>query len=239
MEISFESESLRYYERLYSAAFTHEETTEMIVPDALPDVGGVMMVEGTALLRGKEANTDSLAVTGVCDLSILYLPEEGGELQKLNMEAPFSAVTPCPGLTEQGRASVSLRFMNGEARLLNSRKLLVRTEVCISAGVWQPRQLEWNRECRAESGVEVLIREYSLMPVTDVTEKTFSAGEVLDLPAGRPEVREILSARIALRTEEMNAVGSKLILRGTARTSVFYLAARGETGEAELQMPWS
>ena len=90
MEISFESESLRYYERLYSAAFTHEETTEMIVPDALPDVGGVLMVEGTALLRGKEANTDSLAVTGVCDLCILYLPEEGGELQKLSMEAPFS-----------------------------------------------------------------------------------------------------------------------------------------------------
>ena len=239
MEISFESESLRYYERLYSAAFTHEETTEMIVPDALPDVGGVLMVEGTALLRGKEANTDSLAVTGVCDLSILYLPEEGGELQKLSMEAPFSAVTPCPGLTEQGRAAVSLRFMNGEARLLNSRKLLVRTEVCISAGVWLPRQLEWNRECRAENGVEVLTREYSLMPVTDVTEKTFSAGEVLDLPGGRPDAREILSARISLRTEEMNAVGSKLILRGTARTSVFYLAARGETGEAELQMPWS
>ena len=239
MEISFESESLRYFERLYSASFTHEETTEMIVPDALPDVGGVLMVEGTALLRGKEANPDSLTVTGVCDLSILYLPEEGGELRKLSMEAPFTAVTPCPGLTELGRAAVSLRFMNGEARLLNSRKLLVRTEVCIHAGIWLPRQLEWNRECRTESGIEVLTREYSLMPVTDVTEKTFSAGEVLDPPGGRLAPEEILSARISLRTEEMNTVGSKLILRGTARTSVFYLAARGEAGEAELQLPWS
>ena len=239
MEISFESESLRYYERLYSASFTHEETTEMIVPDALPDVGGVLMVEGTALLRGKEANTDSLSVTGVCDLSILYLPEDGGELQKLTMEAPFSAVTPCPGLTEQGRAVISLRLMNGEARLLNSRKLLVRTEVCINAGVWIPRQLEWNRECRAESGVEILTREYGLLPVTDVTEKTFSAGEVLDLPGGRPEAQEVLSARVSLRTEEMNAVGSKLILRGAARIGVFYLSARGEAGEAELQLPWS
>ena len=239
MEISFESESLRYFERLYSASFTHEETTEMIVPDALPDVGGVLMVEGTALLRGKEANTDSLTVTGVCDLSILYLPEDGGELRRLSMEAPFSAVTSCPGLTELGRAAVSLRFMNGEARMLNSRKLLVRTEVCISAGVWLPRQLEWNRECRAEEGVEVLTREYSLMPVTDVTEKTFSAGEVLDVPGGRPEPEEILSARISLRTEETNAVGSKLILRGAARATVFYLAARGEAAEAELQLPWS
>ncbi len=239
MEISFESESLRYYERLYSASFTHEETTEMIVPDALPDVGGVLMVEGTALLRGKEANPDSLTVSGVCDLSILYLSEEEGELRKLSMEAPFSAVTPCPGLTELGRAVVSLRFMNGEARLLNSRKLLVRSEVCITAGVWLPRQMEWNRECCGEDGVEILTREYSLMPVTDVTEKTFSAGEVLDAPGGRPEPAEILSARVSLRTEEMNAVGSKLILRGAARTTVFYLASRGEAGEVELQLPWS
>lgn len=239
MEISFDSESLRYFERLYSASFTHEETTEMIVPDALPDVGGVLMVEGTALLRGKEADPDSLTVTGVCDLSILYLPEEGGELRRLSMEAPFSAVTPCPGLTELGRAVVGLRFMSGEARLLNSRKLLVRTEVCITAGIWLPRQLKWNRECQAENGVEILTREYSLMPVTDVTEKTFSAGEVLEPPGGRLAPEEILSARVSLRTEEINPVGSKLILRGIARVSVFYLASRGETGEAELQLPWS
>ena len=239
MEISFESESLRYFERLYSGSFTHEETTEMIVPDALPDVGGILMVEGTALLRGKESNTDSLTVTGVCDLSILYLAEEGGGLQRLSTEAPFSAVTPCPGLTEQGRAAVSLRFMNGEARLLNSRKLLIRTEVCIYAGVWLPRQLEWNRDCRAENGVEVLTREYNLMPVTDVTEKTFSAGEVLDPPGGRPEPETVLSARVNLRTDEMSTVGSKLILRGTARTTVFYLSSQGEAGEAELQLPWS
>ncbi len=239
VEISFERESLRYFERLYSAAFTHEETTEIIVPDALPDVGGVLTVEGTALLRGKEANTDSLSVTGVCDLSILYLPEEGGELRRLSLEAPFTAVTPVPGLTELGRAAVSLRLMNGEARMLNSRKLLVRTEVCITAGVWLPRQLEWNSACRAEGGVEVLTREYTLMPVTDVTEKTFSAGEVLDLPGGRPAPGEVLSARLTLRTEEMNGVGSKLILRGSARTTVFYLSPQGEPGEAELQLPWS
>lgn len=239
MEIGFERESLRYFERLYSASFTHEETTEIIVPDALPDVGGVLLVEGTALLRGKEADTDSLTVSGVCDVSVLYLSEEGGELRHLNMEAPFSAVTPCPGLTELGRTAVSIRFMNGEARMLNSRKLLVRTEVCITAGVWLPRQLEWNRDCRADTGVEVLSREYAVMPVTDVTEKTFSADEVLNLSGGRPEAGEVLSARLILRTEEMNAVGSKLILRGSARVGVFYLSPQGEPGEAELQLPWS
>ena len=239
MEISFVGESLKYFQRLYSASFTHEETSEIIVPDALPDVGGVLIVEGTALLRGKEANTDSLTVIGVCDLSVLYLPEEGGTPCRLSMEIPFNAVTPCPGLTELGRAAVSLRLMSGEARMLNSRKLLVRTEVCISAEVWMPRQLEWNSGCKAEAGVEVLTREYTLLPVTDVTEKTFSAGEVLDLPAGRPEPGTVLSARLSLRTEEMNALGSKLILRGTARTGVFYLSAQGEPAEAELQLPWS
>ncbi len=239
MEISFESESLRYFERLYSGSSTHEETTELIVPDALPDVGGVLSVEGSALLRGKEAGTDSLTVSGVCDLSILYLPEEGGTLQRLSTEVPFSAVIPCPGLTELGRAVVTLRLVSGEARLLNSRKLLVRTEVCVTAGVWLPRQLEWNSACRAEGGIEVLCREYVLMPVTDVTEKTFSAGETLALPGGRPEPEEVLSARVSLRTEEMNGVGSKLILRGSARVGVFYISARGEPAEAELQLPWS
>ncbi len=239
MEISFERESLRYFERLYSSAFTHEETTEVIVPDAMPDAAGILTVEGTALLRAKEADPDLLKVSGVCDISVLYLPEEGGQVRRLGLEAPFDAAAPCPGLTELGRPVVSVRLVNADARILNSRKLLIRTEVCVTAGVWMPKQLEWNSGCKASGGVEVLTREYTVMPVTDVTEKTFSAEETLELPGSRPAPGELLSSRVSLRTEEVNALGAKLILRGTALADVLYLSPQGEAADAQLQLPWS
>lgn len=124
--------------------------------------------------------------------------------------------------------------------MLNSRKLVVRVIVCIFACAWSPRELNWAKEASAD-GAELEQRHETLrlFPVTRVTEKTFSASELLPLPAGKPAVGEILYHRVSLQKEEANPVGGRLILRGTAFLSVVYLSQNGDPAEAELRAPWS
>ena len=45
MDIRFKGASLQYYERILNTAVSQEDTAEMIIPDALPDVAELLMTD--------------------------------------------------------------------------------------------------------------------------------------------------------------------------------------------------
>lgn len=239
MDISLEGESLRYYDRLASTAYTHEQMTEIIVPDAMPDIGSVLTADGAAYLRGKEAQNGTLTISGSCEGTVLYIPEAGGTPRSLSLQTPFEAVCDCPGAEETDRIVVSLSLCGMEARILNSRKLLVRMEVCVTASVWKPRQLRYLTRCQPETGLELKRTRYEVKPVTDVTEKTFGTESTLALPGGKPPMAALMSVRAQLKQEEAAVVGSKLILRGSVRAVALYETTDGQLESAELWTPYS
>ena len=237
MDLNFEGGSLKYFERVCSAVYTCEETTELIVPDAMPDASEVLMADGQTFLRGKEARPNALVISGVSEVTVLYRPEDGG-IRQLKLEVPFEGESACAGLKETDPLTACVHLVSAEARILNSRKLLVRTEVCILACAWQPKTLRWAKDT-ADAALEVKREKRSLFPVTEVTEKTFDLTDTLPLPAGKPPVGELLCCRAGLQQEAADAVGGRLILRGTAFVSAVYLSVSGELAEAGLRSPWS
>ncbi len=75
--------------------------------------------------------------------------------------------------------------------------------------------------------------------MTEVTEKTFSAGEEFLLPAGKAGVEQVLHTRLRLLQEESSAVGAKLILRGSLTADICYLGSDGRLTSAEFRTPYS
>lgn len=239
MEIRYRSESLNYYERCLNTAVTQEDTQEVIVPDSLPDVSEILETGGQTLIRGKDMHLSGVAVSGLSELTVLYRTEGGG-LGRLPVDIPFEAEIACPSTEESSRIVASVRLVSGEARLLNSRKLAVKAEVCVTVTVWVPRELCWAAEAEAEGcSLEFLRESRVLWPVLAVDERTFTAEESLPLPGGKPPADSILSLRAALREEEASPVGRKLVVRGTAAVTAVYLSGAGEVAEAEFRLPWS
>ena len=238
MEVNFAGGSLKYEERIGDVIVTCEETTELIVPDALPDVAEIVVADGQSFLRGKEARKNALAISGVSEITVLYCPEDGG-LRKLRLEVPFEGECACAGLAEADRLSACVHLMSAEARLLNSRKVAVKTEVCVRVSAWSPRKLEWAKDAADGAALELKKETGVVFPATEVTEKTFDISDTLPLPAGKPPVGEILYSRGSLQQDEANPVGGRLILRGTAFLTVVYLSHSGELAEADLRTPWS
>lgn len=243
MEINFDCESLKYYSRLCSAAFTHEETTEIIVPDAMPDVSAVVDTDGIVSMRGKEAQSGKFIVSGAADMCVLYRPDEGEGLRKLTLRIPFDVPCDCPNLTSDGRLCASIRLCSADARLINSRKLLVRAEVCVNAAAYSREELKYipaTATSDAPENIEILARQCELTAVDDVAEKTFNLGETFSLPQSKPAVGQILKSHLMLSTDETEAVGSKLILKGSAYAAVMYSSAdNGSLCNADFRLPFS
>ena len=149
MDIRFKGASLQYYECILNTAVSQEDTAEMIVPDALPDVAEIIMTDGVSLIRGKDVRRSGISVSGISELTVLYLAEDG-RLCRMPVEIPFENEISFNVPDDAARIVATVRLISCEARILNSRKLLLRAEVCITVSVWTPKELRWASEALAE-----------------------------------------------------------------------------------------
>ncbi len=245
MEISFEEKSLKYYKRVCETSLSHEETMEIIVPDTQPDIAAVIDTDGMAVLRSKEASNGRFSVEGVVDAFVIYRPEGGAGPRKLNIQMPFSVAGECPGLTNMGRLIVSCRLVGADSRIINSRKIVVKTEVCVDATAYVQDMLEYavpasGNENYNKYSMQLLENTNTLRTIADVTEKTFNISEDLTLPSSKPPLGTVLKSRLRLAVEEAGSLGSKLIVKGNANVVMIYAsAADGEIACADFKIPYS
>ena len=126
--MEFERDTIISYETVAEVTLCQEETLESIVPDACPDILRIVDVCGQATLSGKQAREGAAQVTGMVRAVILYQPEGGGGLRRMEMGLPFTCQAEAPGLTERGTVLASPRLRCAEARVLNPRKVLLRVD---------------------------------------------------------------------------------------------------------------
>ena len=232
MDIRFKGASLPYYERILNTAVSQEDTAETIIPDALPDVAELLMTDGQSLIRGKDVHRSGVSVSGISELNVLYRTEEGG-ISRLPVEIPFETEVSFNISEDASKIVASVNLTGCEARILNSRKLLLRAEVCITVSVWSPRTLRWAKKAETDGcQVEVKTECCTLRPVC-------GAEDNQPIPAGRPRAESLLSTRASLRWEEAEQVGRKLVVRGTAEITALYQTAEDEAAAAGFRLPWS
>ncbi len=239
MEVRCKGGSLSYFEEILNTAVTREDTLEVVVPDSLPDAAELLVTSGQTLIRGKDAHPGGVSVSGLSELTVLYRNEDGG-LARLPVDVPFEAEVNCAAGDDQVRIAASVRLVSGDARLLNSRKLAVRAEVCLTLSVLAMRELGYAEAVEAEGcSLELRREKRVLWPVAAADERTFTVEDSQPLPGGKPPARSVLFVRAALREEDAAPVGRKLVVRGGAAVTVTYFSEAGEIAEADFDFPWS
>ena len=138
--MEFERDTIISYETVAEVTACQEETLESIVPDACPDILRIVDVCGQATLTGKQAREGSAQVTGTVRAFILYQPEGGGGLRRMEASLPFTCQAEAPGLTERGIVLASPRLRCAEARALNPRKVLLRVDLAVDITACQPAE---------------------------------------------------------------------------------------------------
>lgn len=89
MELELQQQELLHYEPILTTTLVREETMEMIVPDALPDILTVLDTGGMALLGRRECAAGCATVTGTLRFDILYHPEGMEGVRPMTAELPF------------------------------------------------------------------------------------------------------------------------------------------------------
>lgn len=241
MELEFERDTIISYDTAAEVTLCQEETLESIVPDACPDILRIVDVCGQATLSGKQAREGAAQVTGMVRASVLYQPEGGGGLRRMEAGLPFTCQAEAPGLTERGTVLARPRLRRAEARALNPRKVLLRVDLAVDVIACQPVErpvccgvanLEESSVCQRQFQGE----HYQLC---SVQEKPFTFSDQIRLQTGSGEVPMLLAARVQPECSESKLIGSKLVFKGMVEVFMLLQEPGGGLTTCHESLPFS
>lgn len=239
MELQFGKSSVSCLEQLVCGVQNQEQTQEIRVPEAMPDVGRVLAVWGQPILRGKEWRSNGMQVSGGVMAFVLYAPEDGSEPRKLDAWVPFQAKWEFPETDRDGTIRVCCRLRSMDARTLTARKLMLRVGIGLQGEAMAPKELHIYAPEEVPEDVQLLRRTYPMELPREAGEKAFLLDEDLTMPPSLPAMGKLIQFQVQPEVVDQKVMGSKAVFRGNARLHVFYQGEDGKLNTWDLEQPFS
>ncbi len=224
MDIYLNKEKINYVKSVLNTSLTHEETMEMIVPDALPDILRIVDTDAVVFLRSKSTDNGRVSVSGIVATTIIYAPENENGVRKMDLEIPFTASANDGEITQNSRVTASVTVSSADASMINPRKIIARVDLLTDIGCYNDADflISSGMDVDNDAGIEMMTDNCDIFTTTGVKEKTFVISDELTVPSSNPPISEILKYRVTVSPEDTKVVGSKLILRGNTHVSLLY-----------------
>ena len=242
MELHLSHERIDHVRSVLNTSVIQEETMEMIVPDALPDILRIICADATVLVRSKDTDAGRVSVSGIAAATVIYAPDGAGGVRRIGIDIPFTISAAESEITPASKVTARVSAVNADASMINPRKFAVRVSLCAELACYNDAELSVcsDVEPNEEAGIEILKESLAVRIPVDVREKPFVISDELAIPNSSPQIGEILRSRAAVTAEEARVVGNKVIFRGNAVISLLYSPADGgELCGAELASEFS
>ncbi len=241
MDMELERRTLPVYKTVLDTSVIHDETTEIIVPDASPDIARIICASGHGYIKEKSARDGKVDVSGTIKGCVLYVSEGDDAIRKLDVSIPFNHSFDAGGVTSDSFVTVNSWMQNFEAREVNPRKIAVRANVGIWAKAYEQSELEICSDLSEANDYAVQMKKHKFgiyAPVA-VKNKGFTISDDVEVPANKPQFEMLVSHNTELDITDTKIIGSKGIVKGNAYISYLYLTKEGGMSSCEHELPFS
>lgn len=241
MEFELDRMQMNGFDALLDTTLRPEETLEMIVPDACPDILRVVETDGKVLLTRREAMEGRAELGGTIKATVLYCPDGETGMRHLDVTIPFTCGVDASGIAPGCVMVASARCCKADTRTINPRKVLVRAEAAVDVTVFAPRMETICSQVleAAQQNVEQLTETQEVYLTACVQEKPFPFSDDVTLSASKPAAVELLKGRVCLCRGESKIIGNKLIFKGSANVSLLYRGQDDGVYAAGAELPFS
>lgn len=241
MELELSHRELRGYDTVVDTTLFSEETLESIVPDACPDILRILETDGIVCVKSREAGEGRAEVRGIIRTTVLYLPEGGGGICRMEVSIPFTSGTDHGGIGMDSIVQATPRVLSTDTRAINPRKVYIRVELAMGMKVFAPstRLLVSGCEAAGERGVQEKRENWQFYMATAVQEKHFTFSDDLSLPGSKPDMAQLLRQRVDFVCGESKVIGSKLIFKGQVMLTLLYQGRDDRPATASFELPFS
>ena len=239
MEIKFETTTLPCLRKAACQVQNQEQTQEVRLSEAMPDIGRVLGSWGQVLIRGKQWHSNGMSVNGGVQAWVLYAPEDGSQIRSVETWIPFQMKWDFPETQRDGSICVMPLLKGMDARSTSARKLMVRANISVLGEALEPIEPEICCPGEIPPDVQLLKNSYPVQLPLEAGEKIIQMEEELDFPSNLPPMDKILHYTLTPMVTEQKVMAGRLVFRGNALLSVCYSSADGGIHTWEQELPFS
>ncbi len=239
MELTFQKNTIAYLQKLVSQVNTREETAELTIPEQEPDIGRVVGAWATAVVRSPELQPGTMTVSGGINGWVLYVPSDGGSPRTMEAYLPFSMKWDLPQKELQGDGRISCRVQSVDARMVGTRRILLRATVSCLGEVYGESEAEFYTLPDPPETTEVLKQTLPLLLPGELCHKSFRLEEMLTLPVGTPEVGRVVSWQFQPTITDGKVLGEKAVFKGICQFHLLYMTPEGRLSVWDTEVPFS
>ncbi len=205
---------------------------DYIVRDNKPDVVRVIYTHGDILLEDTKVGNGNVWITGKLRFNTLYLSDdESHKLESVLGEIPFQEKLVMDGLMDGDDVAVEVQIEDLSVGIINSRKLMVRAVLNLSAKSMTEEEKILGYEIPADKNYEKKIKAMPSMMLVTEKKDMIRMQKELALPNSRSNIASILFSQVDFRNEEILLQQENALVQMDAQLVVIY---RSETsGEYE------
>lgn len=217
---------------------TQEQTQEVRLPEAMPDIGRVLGAWGKVMIRSKEWRNGGMGVSGGVMAWAMYVPEDGGAPQSIECWIPFQMKWEFPETERDGFIRIVPALKSIDARSTSARKMMVRANISLLGQGLETRDAEVFSPVDVPEDVQLLKNSYPMELPVESGEKLFQIDDELDLSGLTAPIDRILRYDLTPVSQEQRVMSSRLVFRGQGNVHLVYLSD-GKIMSFDTQVPFS
>ena len=205
---------------------------DYIVRDNKPDVLRVIYSQGDILLEDTKVGSQGVWITGKLRFHTLYQSDdENRRLDSVSGEIPFQEKLVVDELEEGDEVEVAVQIEDLSVGIINSRKLVIRAVLNMSAKNLEEMDAEIACAVPAEYKYEQKTTTLPMLSLVANKKDMIRMQKEMLLPNSRTNIREIIFSNVEFRNEEIQLQDERAQVQMDAQVVVLYRSE--STGEYE------
>ena len=239
MEVKFNKKPLKCLRPFFSQIHTQEQTQEIRLPDAYPDIGKILGCWGRVLLRSKEWRSTSMGANGGVMAWVLYVPEDGTQPRVVDAWIPIQSRWDFPESVDDGVMILRPVLTNLDGRGISARKIMLRAGVDTFAQAMKKETIAVAEPAEIPGDIQLLRRSYPMELPMESGEKQVQLEEQVAVPGNLPPIHKVVHYDMIPSIQEQKVLGNRLVFRGQMGVHMMYMTEDGQLHQWDTEVPFS
>ncbi len=230
MSIKLQKEHIKISEILCSRYCQTTVENDIIVPDINPDVLKILQVSNDVVITQKNIQADKVYIQGIVRINILYVPDGDviGNVKSISTTQNFSHLVEVKGAKPGMDLSAEAECEPAEYTLINSRKLNIRSKIGMEIKITIPSEIDVATDIEGDESIQIKGTHIKICNSCADAERDIIIRDQLEVPAGKPDLGEILKFNATPTSTELRIIDKKAVVKGELKICTLYGGADEE-----------
>ncbi len=210
---------------------------DVIVNDIKPDVLNIISADGVPCIYKKEVMDGKVRIDGSINTYIIYLADdENSTVRSLNTVLDFTQIIDVDGCAPGMVSTENINIKNIECKILNGRKINVKSTLSISSRVYSNDDVEVISNISNLDDVQVLNNDKIVNSLIGNGNTRVYAKDTVNVDAA-DEIAEIMKANIRIVDRDIKLSYNKVLAKADADVTILYLTEDNRIKSINTRIP--